>query len=172
MHVLVASDGNLPIDTTVQFVTRLAGSDGEVTLYTVVEVPRTLLEDLRRAYEDIEPAPPVDTDAEYVSATSATPHLAVGWPGDDTMITRYVDDVTERRLGPLRDALAAHGIEPSVVGEDAEDAARAILGAVDRLGADVLCIGARGLGRFEGLLGSTSTKLARRAPCPVLIIRD
>ncbi len=172
MHVLVASDGNLPVDTTVEFVRRLVDDDGKVTLYTVVEVPRSLLEDLRRAYEDIEPGPPVDTDAEYVSATAATPHLAVGWPGDDTMISRYVDDVTERRLGPLRQALETRGIEPEVVGEDAEDAARTILDAVSRLGVDVLCIGARGLGRFEGLLGSTSTKLARRAPCPVLILRD
>ncbi len=172
MHVLVASDGNLAVDTTAEFAQRLAGDDGEVTLYTVVEVPRTLLEDLRRAYEDIEPGPPVDTDAEYVTASAQVPHVGPGWPGDDVMIRRYVDDVTARRLDPLAEALAARGVRYTVVGEDAEDAARAILDEVTAIGADVLCIGARGLGRFEGLLGSTSTKLVRRAPCPVLVIRD
>lgn len=172
MQVLVASDGNLTVDTTAEFAERLAGSDGEVTLYTVVEVPRTLLEDLRKVYENVEPGPPVDTDAEYVSVSAAVPHMGPGWPGDDAMIRRYVDDVTARRLGPLAEALATRGIRHRVVGEDAEDATRAILDTVERLEADVLCIGARGLGRFEGLLGSTSSKLVRRAPCPVLVIRD
>ncbi|MFA9566377.1 MAG: universal stress protein [Acidimicrobiales bacterium] len=32
-------------------------------------------------------------------------------------------------------------------------------------------MGTHGLGRFEGLLGSISTKLARRAGCSVLLVR-
>ncbi|MGZ8784831.1 MAG: universal stress protein [Acidimicrobiia bacterium] len=42
---------------------------------------------------------------------------------------------------------------------------------VAEIDADVLVIGTHGRGRFEGLLGSTGTKLARLAPCTVILVR-
>ena len=36
---------------------------------------------------------------------------------------------------------------------------------------DVLCLGTRGIGLFEGLLGSVSTKVVRLATCSVLLVR-
>ena len=58
-----------------------------------------------------------------------------------------------------------------MIGIEGENAARSILEAVEAHDVDVLCIGTHGLGRFEGLLGSTSPKLARRAACSVLLVR-
>jgi nucleotide-binding universal stress UspA family protein len=37
---------------------------------------------------------------------------------------------------------------------------------------DAVVVGSRGLGAFEGLLGSVSTKVAARAECPVFVIPD
>ena len=51
------------------------------------------------------------------------------------------------------------------------DAASGIIAAATELKADVVCVGSHGRGVFEGFLGATSTKLARRCPTPVLIIR-
>ena len=71
----------------------------------------------------------------------------------------------------LAAALEAAGIEHTVVGEEGESAARSVLEAAKTHGANVLCIGTHGLGRFEGLLGSLSTKVARMAPCSVVLVR-
>ena len=49
--------------------------------------------------------------------------------------------------------------------------ARGLLDAAD--GADLLVVGARGVGGFGGLLlGSVSQQVAHHAPCPVVIVPD
>ena len=51
-------------------------------------------------------------------------------------------------------------------------AASELLGAVDQFDADLLAIGAHGLGRTAGiLLGSVATKVIHEAPCSVLVAR-
>ena len=49
--------------------------------------------------------------------------------------------------------------------------ARTILGLASDYRADILVIGAHGQGRFEGPLGSTVTKIVRRAPMHVVIVK-
>ncbi|MBC7104397.1 MAG: universal stress protein [Firmicutes bacterium] len=49
---------------------------------------------------------------------------------------------------------------------------RAILKELAEGGYDLVVVGSRGLGEWEGLLlGSVSNKVAHQAPCPVLIVR-
>jgi nucleotide-binding universal stress UspA family protein len=171
MHVLIATDGALDNDAATRFAVALAGNEGEVTVMTVIEVNRNLLRDLRAIYGERHP-PPVDRDAEYVSAASGDAEVAGGWPGDDEMIERYLADQREQRAGPLATALSEAGLRVDVRAVEGEDAAGAIIGAARELNADVLCVGSHGRGFFDGLLGSTGTKLARRSPCPVLLLRS
>lgn len=170
MQILIATDGNLNVGKASSLAGRLAGEGDTVTVATVVEVPRTLLEDLRFFYVTPPPKVRIDEDQEYVdqpSSGTVSPH----WPGDDAMIARYIADQTNKRTRALREALKKHGIEAEVVVRESDAPARTILEIVAEIEADVLCIGTHGSGRFEGLLGSTGTKLARLAPCDVILIR-
>lgn len=169
MNVLVATDGDLDTAATTKFVSALAGDGGTVTVMTVVEIPRTLLTDLRRVYGE-QPAVNVDRDAEYVQVGGggAGP---TGWPGDDAVIDRYLKDQGERRTGPLVDALRNAGIEAIPVIRESENTAATIVAAADEVAADLIVIGTHGRGRFEGLLGSTGMKVSRMAHQPVLLIR-
>ena len=91
--------------------------------------------------------------------------------GDDAVVAQYVNSKVEGRIAELAAALEAAGVEHTVVGEEGESAARSVLEAAKTHSVDVLCIGTHGLGRFEGLLGSLSTKVARLAPCSVVLVR-
>ncbi len=147
----------------------LAGGD-EIVVLTVVEIPRALLSDIDRVCSGGDAAP-VDRDAEYVADIKENTS-SVGWPGDDTIIDRYLADQGEQRAGPLVDALRRAGLTVAVDVRKSEDAASAVLAALKEHAPEVVVAAATGRGLFQWLLGSTSTKLMRLAPCPVLLIRD
>lgn len=75
------------------------------------------------------------------------------------------------RAAALVAELKAAGVDVIAAGIEGDSAARSVLEAVSKHRPDLLCVGTHGLGRFEGLLGSLSTKLARLAPCPILFLR-
>lgn len=53
-----------------------------------------------------------------------------------------------------------------------EPAAEAIITVAETRNADLIIVGSRGLGSFQGLIfGSVSNKVAQYAPCPVMIVR-
>ncbi len=168
MHVLVATDGTLDTTLATKMVARLAGETGRVTVFTVVEVPRQILSDLRSA--STRHADPATVDVAFRREQAGD--LATGdWIGDDAFVAQYVKRVVMSRTTALVDALQAAGVEATAVGVEGESAARSVLEAASKYKPDVLCVGTHGVGRFEGLLGSLTTKLARLAPCPVLLLR-
>ena len=69
------------------------------------------------------------------------------------------------------DGLRQAGLGVEIDVREGEDAAGAVLEALASIGPDIVLAAATGRGLFQGLLGSTSTKLMRHAPCPVLLIR-
>jgi nucleotide-binding universal stress UspA family protein len=170
MQIIIATDGNLDPDTAADLAARLVEEGDTVTLATVVEVPRTLLTELRGFYRTPPPMANIDEDHEYVGQPTAGT-LSPNWPGDDAMIARYVDDQTSKRINATKQALQSRGITPNVVARESDAPASAVLELIAELDADLLIIGTHGRGRFEGLLGSTGTKLARLAPCSLILVR-
>jgi nucleotide-binding universal stress UspA family protein len=168
MKVLIATDGTLDAERTAQFAAALAGPDGSVTVLTMIEINRNMLRDLRALFGERQ----VDTshqDAEYVGMQpSAGSPVGADWPGDDEMLTRYLEDQKVTRTADLANALEAMGVAATVMAREGE-AAPGIIEAASEF--DVVCAGSHGRGLFDGFLGSTSTKLVRRCPTPVLIIR-
>jgi len=172
VHIMIATDGSLDVDKTVNLVSGLAGGDGaSVTVYTTVEIPRGMLDEMRKAASDGGGDQTIDHTVEYRSDQAESPPGRERWIGDDTVLAAYIGSKVKDRTSGLVDALEAVGVEAEVVGEEGESAARAVLAAAEIRNVDVLCIGSHGAGRFDGLLGSISTKIARQASCPVLIIR-
>jgi nucleotide-binding universal stress UspA family protein len=170
MHIMVTTDGSLDPIATSEIVGHLAQPGDRITVLTVVEIPRTLLSDLRAFYERRDIIQGADTDDEYVSSTQVAT-VSPNWPGDDALLDAFIKDQKEDRTRPLADALAAQGLTVEAIALEGADPTRPILQAVEDSAVDLLCVGSRGRGMFEGLLGSTSTRLARRAPCPVLLLR-
>lgn len=172
MHILIATDGTLDAEYATPFVKNLAGPDGQATVVTVVEVNRALIGDLRALFGERAGAS-TDQDAEYVGVrTRDAAGVSPNWPGDDLMLKRYLDDQTVSRTSSLVESIGATGLDVAVIAREGEDAAGEIIGVIGEIGADALVVGSHGRGFFDGLLGSTGTKLARRAPCPVLVLRS
>jgi nucleotide-binding universal stress UspA family protein len=166
---MIATDGGLDAKKTSHIAATLTGGDGHVTVLTVVEVPRQMLNDMRRAATESSGAR-TEIYPQY-RHTQADDGPVVHWAGDDATVSRYVDSVVAARTADLVAELDAAGVDNTVVGVEGESAARSVLESVATLAPDVLCIGTNGLGRFEGMLGSLSTKVARLAPCSVLLVR-
>ena len=171
MHMVVATDGSLDAKKAARIAANLSGDGGRVTVFTVVVVPRGLLSEMRAAADfDSGEQKAQELDVEY--RTAQAENLPVTrWVGDDVVVSRYVNGKVAERTDELAAELEALGVEHTVVGEEGESASQSVLVAAKTLDADALCIGTHGLGRFEGLLGSLSTKVARLAPCSVVLIR-
>jgi nucleotide-binding universal stress UspA family protein len=168
MHVLIATDGQLDFDRCADLASRLAGSEGSITVLTAVEIPRTLLSSLRSGFDEAEL---LILDRENVEVRATDGRERSSWPGDDAVIERYLKDRSEAATDPLLAALAERGVAATLDVRESENAAATVLEAIRELSPDVVCVGSHGTGRFEGLLGSTGTKITRLAPCPVLLIR-
>lgn len=171
MHVLVATDGEIEMPAAVDFAATLAGADGRVTVLTVVEVPRTFLADVR-SHWGADEGPSVVADYTYVETPTVRQEGPTGWPGYDALIARYLSDKLEQNTAQLVRALEERGIESDACVVESENVAPTIIEQLLALDAHVVVIGSHGQGLFQGLLGSTGTKIVRRSPRPVLLIRS
>lgn len=171
MHVLVATDGSIDPDRAATFAGSLAGSDGKTTVATIVRVPRTLVTDLKSKYS-VTPSTVIEADAEYVDAPVAqAPTAKSGWPGDDAVVDQYLGNKRVENCKPTVEAIRAAGGTADSTVREGDDIATDIIALADEIGADVIVVGSHGRGGFQGLLGSTGSKMVRRSPKPVLVLR-
>lgn len=171
MHVLVATDGAIESGVAADFAASLAGPDGRVTVLTVVEIPRAFLNDMRSARGAAD-GTNVVADYTFVETPTVGQMAPVNWPGDDALIERYLNDKLTQNTRSLVTELRTRGLEPDARVAESENVAATIIEQVEALDADVVVIGSHGQGVFQGLLGSTGTKIVRRSPRPVLLIRS
>lgn len=171
MHVLVATDGEIETEAAADFAATLAGTDGRVTVLTVIEVPRAFLQDMRSHFGG-DGVPSVVADYTYVETPKAQQEGPTGWPGDDALIERYLSDKLKQNTAPLVRALEERGVEAEARVVESENVASTIIEQLVVIDAEVVVIGSHGQGLFQGLLGSTGTKIVRRSPRPVLLIRS
>lgn len=130
-----------------------------------------------------------DGSTDALTATQWLRHFPL--PGDTPVLVLTVAEVIEPPLGAetlkhLRDAVLADArriadearqlLGPRASGAEvrvSEGEPRAeIVRAAEGWGAELVVVGARGLGGVRGLLlGSVSLDVARRVPCPVLVVK-
>ncbi|HLE39427.1 MAG TPA: universal stress protein [Acidimicrobiia bacterium] len=153
MRILIATAGVLSPEGVARIVERLSGPDGEVVVMTVIEVPRSFLDEIR--------------SDEWHPLTEGSPMWS---SAEDAIIARYVEERGARLTEPLVSALAAYGVAADVEYVEGQDPATTILEAADRLGADVIVVGATKQLFDESQWESVSTRVISEARRPVLVV--
>jgi len=180
MNILIATDGTLPVDDTVAYVTRLHREGDTMTVMTAVNLPRQLLRQLQviarsegaSIEEVVDAAGPgfVGIGGGDRVAERLAPTAALG--SFDDLLERYHTEVARACTQPMTDGLTEAGITAkTLVRETQNRTAATIIDVCRERKVDLLVIGSTGRGRFEGLVGSTGTKLVRHAPADVLMVR-
>lgn len=151
MRVLIATAGVLSPDPVAAFAERLVGPDGWVRVITVIEVPRSFLDEIRG--ENWHPL----TEADRAWSSE-----------EDALIARYVEERGHRLTDPLIAALRARGIDATVTYLEGEEPAETILAAADEMKADLVVLGATKhlFSEWE----SVSARVLRDTHRPVLVI--
>ncbi len=154
MHVLIATSGVLSPTPVVEFTRRLLGEDGRVTVTSVIEVPRSFLDELRS-----------DTWHPLTDESAS-----VWTDADDAVVERYVEERGRRMCEPLVRALEAEGIAADAVFLEGEDPATTISGLAGRIEADVIVMGATRPIFDQAAWESVSARVALECARPVLVL--
>lgn len=154
MHVLIATSGVLSPGSVVNFCRKLVPPDGRVTVTTVIEVPRSFLEELRSdRWNPLE-------DGTHVAWTAA----------DDAVVERYVTERGRRICEPLVRALVAEGIDTEAVYLEGEDPSSTISGLANKLDVDIVIMGATRPIFDQASWESVSARVILECAKPVLVL--
>ncbi len=152
MHILVATTGALSPAPVAKFVGLLTGGEGQVTVITVIEVPRSFLDTIRSEEWD-----PLSEGPDWRSR-------------EDAVISRYVDERGRRITEPVVAALAPLGVDVHARYLEGEDPAQTIVDAVMEMNADLVILGATRRIFDETAWESVSARVMAESKRPVLVI--
>ena len=175
MHIMVATDGALDPSAAAEAVARWYREGDTVEVFTSVNVPTEFLSKLGDS--GVEEASHIALEAAQGLGDRAAEQLAhkVGHQtlhGDSPVLKALALTAQERTKGIVT-ALREMGIPTDGTWSTSDNkTARTVLAAAMARDVELLVVGSHGRGRFEGVLGSTGTKLVRLAPTNLLIIRD
>jgi len=175
MHILVATDGVLSAELAADSVARFYSEGDTVEVFTAVNVPVEFLRGLGDS--GIESASQIALEAAQGLGDRAAEQLAKPSGHQelhgDSPVLKALAATARGRTRPVVTALAAKGVPAEGSWATSENrTARTVLARVKSHNVGLLVIGSHGHGRFEGLLGSTGTKLVRLSPAPVLVIKE
>ena len=154
MHVLIATTGALSPGPCVEFTKRMLGDSGQVTVTTVIEVPRSFLEDLRS--DDWHP---LDDAAVAPWRTE-----------EDALIARYVAERGKKITDPIVSALQGVDIDAEARYLDGEDPAHTISELARELDVDVVILGTTRQIFEETAWESVSARVMTESGRAVLVI--
>ena len=150
MHILIATSGVLPSEPVAEIVSRLVGTDGRVSVVTVINVPTSFLGNLGS-----QEWRPLGSEPRQAQAE---------------VIARYVGERGTRLTQPILAALAGRGIEPGIHFIQGEDNAEAIIRVAAEVAADLVVLGATRQIFDESAWESISARVMRDAGRPVLVV--
>lgn len=154
MHVLIATTGALSPGPCVEFTERLLGDTGQVTVTTVIEVPRSFLEDLRSDRWH-----PLDDGAQAPWQTE-----------EDALIARYVAERGKKITDPIVQALQGIEIDAEARYLEGEDPALTISNLARELDVDVVILGTTRQIFEETAWESVSARVMTESGRAVLVI--
>lgn len=152
MRILIATTGVLPAGPVSELCARLSDDTSEVTVMTVIRIPRTFLDalddDVRRSFLDD-------------STSDATP---------EEKAALYLEERGRRVVAPIVAALQAEGIEASARFVDGDDPATAIIATAEAVGAEIVLMGATRRLFTEEAWRSVSARVIDTSHLPVLLV--
>lgn len=153
VHVLIATTGVLPPAPSADLCSQLLPEDGNVTVMTVIQVPRTFLEsmdeDERRSFLD---------QGDWQTDTAEMKTLT------------YLEERGRRAVEPVVSALRARGIEPHITFVEGPDPVDAIVTTALDLAADIIMMGATRRLFTEQAWTSVSARVMERTHCPLVLV--
>ena len=153
MHVLVATAGTLSPEPVVAFARHLVGGTGSVTVATVVEVPRSFLEEINQGDWH-----PLREGEKQVS--------------ESAVVAQYLEERAHRLTEPIRLALEEAHIPCEILVLEGTDAASAISTAASQLNADVVILGATKQIFEHGAWESVSSRVMIESGKAVLVVPE
>lgn len=145
-HVLVPLDGSTLAHSAMDYALNLLGSDGTITLVTVLPYTEVPLYDL---YPMMATTPHVDYSAQYHQEYERA----------RTYLNHIADSLREKR---------PYTIHTHV---DTGDPATVIVGAAESLGVDAIVMSTHGRSGFSRwLFGSVTQKVLAASRCPVFVV--
>jgi len=152
VHILIATAGVLPTGPVADLIKRILPEGGEVSIVTVIEVPRSFLDGL-----ESESWHPFNEDRERSDQESVR-------------VDRYVEERGGKLIEPLMAALRSRGIAANGIFVEGMDRAAAICETAERVKADLLLMGATRRLFGEGSWESISSQVMGRTHLPVLLV--
>jgi nucleotide-binding universal stress UspA family protein len=153
VRILIATTGVLPSAPVADLCNRLRSEDGQVTVMTVVRVPRSFLEalddDVRRSFLDDSPIESSDAEAKAA---------------------RYLEERGLRAVEPIVAALQAAGMTADVRFVEGDDPAEAIINTAQEVGAELVMMGATRRLFTEEAWRSVSARVIDKSHLPVLLV--
>jgi nucleotide-binding universal stress UspA family protein len=153
VRILIATTGVLPSAPVADLCDRLRSEDGQVTVMTVVRVPRSFLEalddDVRRSFLDDSPIESSDAEAKAA---------------------RYLEERGLRAVEPIVAALQAAGMTAEVRFVEGDDPAEAIINTAEDVRAELVMMGATRRLFTEEAWRSVSARVIEKSHLPVLLV--
>lgn len=153
MRILIATTGVLPATPVSEMCTRLLGSDTEVTVMTVIRIPRTFLDSL----ED-------EARRSFLDDSADNPAAA------EEKAARYLEERGQKVVQPIVAALVAEGIDPDVRFVEGDDPAQAIIETAEKVNAEIVMMGATRRLFTEEAWRSVSARVIDTSHLPVLLV--